>query len=159
MVWQDGYHKTLLFTSSAQSRKIRKSIPPLVPITISTPYQQETQIIFPSRGYDEHSTEAWNVPESPLLQGGQSEVNTSAMRGAQSRTESAVEQDENGLKLELQEEFLVYWPPNADADNAPIGEPPVPEYCCSTASKRKSTSLEAPQLCQSNDNNNRKSCK
>ncbi|CZR56520.1 uncharacterized protein PAC_06409 [Phialocephala subalpina] len=157
MVWQDGQHK-LVFASSAQSRKIRKSIPPLVPIPISTPYQQETRIIFPSRGYDEHSTEAWNVPKSPLLQGGQSEVNASVMRGAQSRIESAVKRDENGLKFELQEEFLVDWPSNADADNAPIGEPPVPNYCCSTASKRKSISLEAPQLCQSNDNKKSKSC-
>jgi len=106
----------------------------------------------PSRGYDEHSTDTWNVPKSPLLQGGQSEVNTSAMRGTQPRTESAVERDENGTKLELQEEYLLDWPFNADVDNAPIGEPPVPDYCCSTALKRKLISLEAPQLRQSNDN-------
>jgi hypothetical protein len=141
------------------ARKIRKSIPPLVSMPTSTPHQQETHIS-PSGADDERSTEVSNVPKTSSLHGGQNGIDPFTALDVQARIDTAVERDENGLNLEPQD-FDLNCSFDAAADSGWFEETPVADYYCSTASKRKSTSPEAPQLslCQSNHDKRRKSCK
>jgi hypothetical protein len=152
MLWEDGKHKSLGFTSNAQSRKIRKSIPPLVPMPTGTPQVQAAQISL-SEADEGRSMESWTIPRIFPSQSLQHEYDFFGELGMPSETEIAVETDENCTDIELSESCLDH---NHWCDGYHFTIPSCP---CYRALKRKSTSPEAPQLCQLHDSKRKRSCK
>lgn len=144
--------QTLVFTSNAQSRKIRKSIPPLVPMPTAIPQVQTAQISL--SGADEgRSMESWEIPRIYSSQSPEYGYDFFSGLRLPSGTEISVERDENCTDIKLSESCSDH---NQWCDGYQFSVPSCP--CC-RALKRKSTSPEAPQLCQLHDSKRKRSCK
>jgi hypothetical protein len=149
MLWEDGKHK---LWSSLQTLSPEILGPPLVSMPTAIPQVQTTQISL--SGADEGwFMESWETPGINSSQSLEYGCDFFSGLGIPSTTEISVKRDENCTDIELSGSCSDH---NHWCDGYQFSIPSCP--CC-RALKRKSTSPEAPQLCQLHDSKRKRSCK